>query len=50
MQDSLYGHLFEAYMNWYLPFHGIIPVFTRIFHPKERQIQGCHKLSGAVYT
>lgn len=32
MQDSLYVHLFEAYLNLYLPYWGVIPISPQFIH------------------
>jgi hypothetical protein len=47
LQDSLYIHLFEAYLNSYLPFWGTVPISPRFIRLKEDQMKLGSKHTGS---
>lgn len=49
VQDSLYIHLFETYLNIYLPFGGVIPVSPRFIRLKQDQMKLGYKHTGTVH-
>ena len=41
MQESLYTHLLDAYLNYYLPLCGVVPISPKFLQLKE--VLGCQQ-------
>ena len=46
IQDSLYVHLFETYLHYYLPICGSVPIFQKMLQLKDNQPKFGYKQPG----